>query len=66
MDTRIITGCRHGEGCTRTICRVLAQMAVEKAQGVEARPLKVQDRNWDATFPGHIRRRHNLRRGKAA
>lgn len=66
MDTAIIPTCRHGEGCTRTICRVLAQMEAEKAQGIEPRPVKVNWSSWDATFPPHIRRRHNLRRGKGA
>ena len=64
MDTTIVAQCKHGEGCTRTICQVLAGIEQDRAAGTyqEARLHTVSD----ATFPGHMRRRHNLQRGKAA
>jgi hypothetical protein len=70
MDTTIVAQCKHGESCIRTICRVLAAMEAECAAGAERvasiqnKPVSVQDRNWDATFPPHMRRRHILQRGR--
>lgn len=58
MDTPIVSHCRHGAGCTHLVCRLQAQITQERAQGTYQVP-RLHAVN-DATFPAHIRQRHNL------